>query len=232
MKRFAGVILLVFMLIAGSDTYAQGDKKFITFSGFVIDGKTDEPLPGAYIINERAGRGTLTNEKGFFVINVFPEDSLVFSYLGFKKQYHIIPKDVMLSYSAVVELNEDAKMLKEVKVYPFRNEEEFKLALIEMELPDARDRAFMEENLSRENLDRAIAMQGMSADANYRYAMTQQLRYIQNQSSITTNPLLNPMAWTSFIRSIKDGTFNNKAWKKGDFVPRTEGSRDAIFRSN
>ncbi len=232
MRRLTGTLILLISLLAAVETQAQGEKKFITFSGFVIDGKNDEPLPGAYIINERAGRGTLTNEKGYFVINVFPGDSLVFSYLGFKKQYHIIPRDVMLSYSAVVELNEDAKMLKEVKVYPFSNEEEFKLALIEMELPDARERGYMEENLSRENLDRAIAMQGMSADANYRYAMTQQLRHIQNQSTITTNPLLNPMAWSSFIRSIKDGTFSNKSWKKGDYIPRSDGSRDAIFKSN
>ena len=232
MKRLLGILILFLSLLSAVESHAQGEKKFITFSGFVIDGKNDEPLPGAYIINERAGRGTLSNEKGYFVINVFPGDSLVFSYLGFKKQYHIIPRDVMLSYSAVVELNEDAKMLKEVKVYPFSNEDEFKLALIEMELPDARERAFMEENLSRENLDRAIAMQGMSADANYRYAMTQQLRHIQSQSTITTNPLLNPVAWSSFIRSIKDGSFNNKSWKKGDFIPKSEGSRDAIFNSN
>ncbi|MCR9063639.1 MAG: carboxypeptidase-like regulatory domain-containing protein [Cytophagales bacterium] len=232
LKRLVGFVMLFLALLGASESYAQGDKKFITFSGFVIDGKTDEPLPGAYIINERAGRGTLTNEKGYFLLNVFPGDSIVFSYLGFKKQYHIIPRDVMLTYSAVVELNEDAKMLKEVKVYPFSNEEEFKLALIEMELPDARERAYMEENLSRDNLDRAIAMQGMSADQNYRYAMNQQLQNIQSRGSVTTNPLLNPIAWKSFISSIKNGSFSNKAYKKGEYSPRNQGSRDAIFNGS
>ena len=227
------IILLLVSLLATVQSYAQGEKKFIAFSGYVIDSKTDEPLPGAYIINERAGRGTLSNERGFFIINVFPGDSMVFSYLGFKKQYHIIPKDVSLNYSAVVELSEDAKMLKEVKVYPFSTEEEFKTALVEMELPDARERGYMEENLSRENLDRAFAMQGMSADANYRYAMNQQLMQYQNRSTVTTNPLMNPMAWMSFIKSIKDGTFNNKAYKKGEFSSgKNGGSRDAIFKSN
>lgn len=231
--RAAYVILLLVSLLATVNTYAQGEKKFITFSGYVIDSKTDEPLPGAYIINERAGRGTLSNERGFFIINVFPGDSMVFSYLGFKKQYHIIPKDVSLNYSAVVELSQDAKMLKEVKVYPFSTEEEFKTALVEMELPDARERGYMEENLSRENLDRAFAMQGMSADANYRYAMNQQLMQYQNRSTVTTNPLMNPMAWMSFIKSIKDGSFNNKAYKKGEFSSgKNGGSRDAIFKSN
>ncbi|WP_341226811.1 carboxypeptidase-like regulatory domain-containing protein [uncultured Arcticibacterium sp.] len=225
------LLILITFLVVGK-TYAQGEKKFVTFSGFVIDGDNDEPLPGAYIVNDRAGRGTLTNDKGYFLINVFPGDSLIFSYLGFKKQFHIIPSDVSLSYSAVVELRQDATMLKEVKVYPFSTEEEFKLALIEMELPDARERANMEENLSRENLDRAFAMQGMSADANYRYAMNQQLMHIQSRGTITTNPLTSPFAWASFIKSIKDGTFTNKAWKKGDYIPKTEGSRDAIMRGS
>jgi hypothetical protein len=226
------VLVLLVNILGLSEGFGQGDKKFITFSGFVIDGTNDEPLPGAYIINERAGRGTLTNEKGYFLINVFPGDSIVFSYLGFKRQYHIIPRDVMLTYSAVVELSEDAKMLKEVKVYPFNTEEEFKLALLQMELPDARERANMRENLSRENLDRAMAMQGMSADANYRYAMNQQLMNIQSRGTITTNPLTSPFAWASFIKSIKNGTFTNSAWKKGDYIPKTEGSRDAIFRGS
>jgi hypothetical protein len=232
--RHTKIALLLFLttFLGLSEGYAQGDNKFITFTGFVIDGTNDEPLPGAYIINERAGRGTLTNEKGYFIMNVFPGDSIIFSYLGFSKQYHIIPRDVMLTYSAVVELNQDSKMLREVKVYPFSNEEEFKLALLQMELPDARERANMEENLSRENLDRAFAMQGMSADANYRYAMNQQIMNIQKRGSITTNPLTSPFAWASFIKSIKNGTFTNNAWKKGDYIPKTEGSRDAIFRGS
>ncbi len=226
------VLVLIFLLSLDQNADAQGQNKYVTFSGFVIDSKTDEPLPGAYIINERAGRGTLSNSKGYFIIDVFPGDSLVFSYLGFKKQYHIVPRDVSLNYSAVVELSEDAKMLKEVKVYPFRNEEEFKLALLEMELPDARERAILEESFSKENLDRAVAMQGMSAGANYRYAMNQQLMQIQSKGAITTNPLTSPFAWASFIKSLKDGSFSNKAYKKGDYQPRTEGSRDQIFRNS
>ena len=198
----------------------------------MIDGSTDEPLPGAYMINERAGKGTITNGKGYFLMNVFPGDSIIFSYLGFKRQFHIIPSEVGLAYSAVIELSMSATALKEVKVYPFRTEEEFKLALLEMELPDSRERSNMEENLSRENLDRAIAMQGMSSDANYRYAMNQQLMNIQSRGTITTNPLTSPFAWASFIKSIKNGTFKNKAWKKGDYIPKTEGSRDAIMRGS
>ncbi|SOE22645.1 CarboxypepD_reg-like domain-containing protein [Spirosomataceae bacterium TFI 002] len=231
------LVLLLFIGICSLgayDSYAQGQEKYITFSGFVIDGKSDEPLPGAYIINERAGRGTLSNSKGYFLIDVFPGDSLVFSYLGFKKQYHIIPKDVTLNYSAVVELMENATMLKEVKVYPFRNEEEFKLALIEMELPDARDRDILDQNFSKANLERAMALQGMGAGANYRYAMNQQLMQIQSQGQMTVNPLTNVFSWGNFIKSVKDGSFQSNFKKKSpDYVvPRDAGTRDQIFRNS
>lgn len=232
MKNSLIVFMLALISFCAFDSMAQGEDKYITFSGFVIDGTTDEPLPGAYIINERAGRGTLSNSKGYFLIDVFPGDSLVFSYLGFEKQYHIIPKDVTLNYSAVVELKEGATMLKEVKVYPFRNEEEFKLALIEMQLPDARERAILDENFSKANLERAMAVQGMGAGANYRYAMNQQLMQIQSQNQMTTNPLTNVFSWGNFIKSVKDGTFQSNLKKKApDYIsPRDAGSRDQIFR--
>ena len=212
-------------------TYAQGEQKYVTFSGFVIDSKTDEPLPGAYIINQRAGRGTLTNSKGYFILDVFPGDSIVFSYLGFKKQYHIIPRKVELNYSAVVELNEDAKMLKEVKVYPFRTEDEFKNAIVAMTLPDAKERELLEKNYGRESISRSVAMQGMGSGANYRYAMDQQLMAIQSRGQVTTNPFLNPMAWMSFINAVKKGSFRDKSHNKAEYRPNEKGNRDNIFKN-
>ncbi len=230
--KYSLFLTVCFLFLQSHELFAQGEQKFVTFSGFVIDGKNDEALPGAYIINHRAGRGTLTNAKGYFVIEVFPGDSVLFSYLGFKKQYHIIPKNVDLNYSAVVELREDAKMLKEVKVYPFRTEEEFKTALVEMELPDAKEREILEKNFSSENVKMAAAMQAMGAAANYRYAMDQQLMQLQARNQTTMNPLLNPFAWASFIKSVKNGSFSDKSWKKGDYVPTEKGgSRDNIFRN-
>lgn len=231
--RHLSIVLVLGLVFAAGQASAQGQEKYITFSGFVIDGTTDEPLPGAYIINERAGRGTLTNERGFFVLNVFPGDSLMFSYLGFKKQYHIIPRDVSLNYSAVIELNIEATALKEVKVYPFRTEEEFKQALIEMDLPDARERAILAQNFSKESLERAMAVQGMGSVANYRYAMDQMLQQNLNaRGNVTMNPFLNGFAWASFIKSVKDGSFSRDFKSdKGKYVPpKDAGSRDQIFR--
>jgi len=207
-------------------------EKFITFSGFVIDGSNDEPLPGAYVINDRAGRGVFTNSKGYFILDVFPGDSILFSYLGFRKQYHIIPKNVGLDYSAVVELSIDAKMLKEVKVYPFRTEEEFKTAFLEMELPNEKEREILEKNYSSENIKRMAANQAMSSVGNYRYAMDQQLMHLQGQKQVTQNPLTNIFAWSNFIKSVKNGSLTDKSWKKGSYIPTEKGTRDNIFKGS
>lgn len=222
----------LFLGVFSQEAAAQGEDKYIQFSGFVIDSKSEEALPGAFISIENAGRGVISNSKGYFILNVFPGDSIVFSYLGFSKQYHVIPPEAGLNYSAVVELQEDAKVLKEVRVYPFRTEEEFKNALLAMELPDERERQILRETFSQDNINRLVAMQGMSADGNYRYAMQQQMQQFNNQSTMTVNPLTNPFAWANFIQTIKSGSLKDKSWKsKYESTPREPGSRDAIFRS-
>jgi hypothetical protein len=223
-------LVLAFIFWTNTSANAQGEKKFITFSGFVIDGSTDEPLPGAYVINDRAGRGVFTNNRGYFIIEVFPGDSLLFSYLGFKKQFHIIPKSLGLNYSAVVELSIDAKMLKEVTVYPFRTEEEFKTAFLNMELPNSAEREAIERNYNLENIKRLAANQAMGAGGGYRYAMDQQLMHLQNQRQVTVNPLTNPFAIMNFIRSVKNGSLLDKAYKKADYIPAEKGTRDNILK--
>lgn len=227
--------LFFFALIAlsGQKLFAQGEQKYIIFSGFVIDSKTNEPLPNAYLQIPRAGKGTLANNKGYFVLYAFPGDSVIFSYVGFKKQYHIIPKKAEVNYSAVVELQEDAKMLREVKVYPFNTEEEFKRALVEMNLPDEKERKILEETFSPTNISRLAAIQGMSSGENYRYAMQQQMQQIQSRGTVNTNPLLSPFAWMNFIKSVKNGSLKDKSWKgAAEMMPRDKVSRDEIFRNN
>lgn len=234
MKKLFYTALVVSILgfIKSFDAAAQGKDKYIQFSGFVIDSKSEEALPGTFITIENAGRGVISNGKGYFILNVFPGDTVAFRYLGFSRQYHVIPAEAGLNYSAVVELQQDAKLLKEVVVYPFRTEEEFKKALIAMELPDEREREILRETFSQENLNRMVAMQGMSADANFRYGMDRQLQQIQRQGQMTVNPLTNPFAWANFIKTIKSGALKDDTWKaKYEYVPREKGGRDAIFRS-
>ena len=223
--------LIVLFGLAAPDAHAQGEQKFITFSGFVIDSNTDEPLVGAYVINHRAGKGVQTNAKGYFILDVFPGDSIVFSFMGFKPQYFNIPKHTGPTYSAVVELNIENKWLREVKVYPFRTEEEFRMAFLSMDAPNEEERKIIEKNLGASTL-RSIAMSlPMSAMGNYRYAMDQQLTHLQNQKMTTVNPLTNAGSWVNFIRSVKNGTALKGFTGGNGSVPEERDTRGEIFRA-
>jgi len=229
-------IIITLLVLSGltlltTDARAQGEQKFITFSGFVIDGSTDEPMVGAYVINHRAGKGVQANAKGYFILDVFPGDSIVFSFMGFKPQYHIIPKNTGLTYSAVVELNIENKWLKEVKVYPFRTEEEFKMAFLSMDAPNEEERRIIEKNLGTATL-RSIAMaMPMSSMGNYRYAMDQQLTHLHSQKMNTVNPLTNAGSWLNFIRSVKNGTVLKGLSTGNGGLPQERETRSEIFRA-
>lgn len=233
MKKNLTYLFISICLLISQLSFSQGEIKYVTFSGVVIDGQTKEPLPGAYITIPQAGRGTLSNGKGYFALSVFPGDTVVFSYLGFKKQYHVIPRKTDVDYSVFVELQVDSKLLKEVKVYPFNTEEEFKQALVDMKLPDERERQILRETYSAENIAKMAAVHGMTAADNFKYGNNQFIKQIESRGSVTTNPLLNPFSWANFVKSIKSGAWKDKSWKAGaDAAPFDNVTRDQYFRDN
>lgn len=217
-------MFLVFLLIASSfglDARAQGEQKAIIFTGVVVAGKSTERLPGAYIFIPKAGRGTLSSSgynAGYFSIPVFPGDSIAFSYVGYKTQYHIIPRNYNAeTYSAIIAMQESVTMLAEVRVYPYATEEEFKKAFLALKLPDQADRDALARSTDIEYLTRMAAQAPNNAQTNYRYTMDQQLfgrESAANKGFATTFPFLNPFAWSRFIKSVQDGDLKKKEYRK------------------
>jgi len=75
------------MLLCGvfaSQAYAQADH---TVSGTVTEAGTQAPLPGVNIIVQgEPQRGTSTNINGEYSIRVAPDETLIFTFLGFVRQ--------------------------------------------------------------------------------------------------------------------------------------------------
>jgi len=243
MKRSFFICLMILACIVCSHyTFAQGEQKAIIFSGMVVGGRASEPLPGAAIYIPKAGRATLARSDGSFTIAVFPGDSIVYSYLGYKKQYHIIPKRYNSdTYSAIVALQEDVKLLTEVKIYPYSTEEEFKKAFLALQLPDQADRDALAKSTNPDYINRMAAQVPNNAQTNYRYTMNEQLfgrGSAAGKNFATTFPFLNPFAWANFIKSVKKGDLKQKEWRKDlndtpresinkqDFIPPTESDKD------
>lgn len=225
------VLVSLLTLGGGSEARAQGEIKAIMFTGLLTGGKNNEALPGATVYIPRAGRGTITNAYGYFSLPVYPGDSVVFSYVGYEKQYHVIPRINEQTYSRIIELKEDVTLLREVKVYPYPTEEDFKRAFLATRLPDEKERENLAKNTDPRALRQLAAQMGMGPAANYRYFIEQQNNYTFNRTAMTTIPFLNPLAWASFIRSVKNGDLKRDDWKAAaNAAPNQNLNREQYIR--
>lgn len=76
--------LLILLIISFYSIFMNAGE---AITGTVLDAKTKEPLPFANIVIEGKNKGTVSNEEGFFVLDledIQPTDVLVFSYVGYK----------------------------------------------------------------------------------------------------------------------------------------------------
>ncbi|WP_247234027.1 carboxypeptidase-like regulatory domain-containing protein [Telluribacter sp. SYSU D00476] len=239
--RYRIILLLIVLLgcLGGKEAAAQGQQKAIIFTGVVVAGSTTERLPGTYIFIPKAGKGTLASSSmqslGHFAIPVFPGDSIVFSYVGYKTQYHVIPRNYNAeTYSAIIAMREDVQMLAEVRVYPYATEEDFKKAFLELKLPDQAGRDALARNTDPDYINRMAAQVPNNAQTNFRYTMDQQLfgrESAANKGFATTFPFLNPFAWANFIKSVQNGDLKQKDWRKElNQTPRENMTRQDFMR--
>ncbi|GAA4434401.1 hypothetical protein GCM10023091_09260 [Ravibacter arvi] len=226
---FANILLVFLAALSTIPAFGQGERKAIMFNGIVV-GANQERLPAASIIIPRAGKGTIADRDGYFVVPVFPGDSIVFSYIGYKNQYFNIPKNFNgESFSAIIAMRENVQMLSEVRVWPYRTEDEFKKAFLEMRLPDQADRDALAKSTDPEYINRMAMMVPNNAQTNFRHSIDQQLfgrESYANRSFGTTMPFLNPFAWANFIKGVKKGDLKRKEWHKDlNQAPRENISR-------
>lgn len=226
-----GVLAFCLLSLAA---FSQGQDKTVLFQGRVVASSNSEFLPLAYIFNPQAGRGALSDNFGQVDMYVFPGDSLVISYIGYKKKYYIVPRDTELVHQVIIPMEEMTTMLREVKIFPHSSEEEFKQAFLAMQLRDAQQRDNARNNLEQSKLN-AFAMQaGMGASSNFRN-FSDMMISSQANKSFFNSPMLaltNPFAWISFIKSVKNGDLKRKDYKKAyEFLPKENLNRQMFLRN-
>ncbi|MFT4033059.1 MAG: carboxypeptidase-like regulatory domain-containing protein [Siphonobacter sp.] len=212
--------------------FCQGNVKAVQFSGVVVGGKNSEVLPGATIYIPKAGGGTYANTNGFFSLPVYPGDSIVFSYTGYQKQYFVLPRNWRDdSFSAKIQLREDAVTLREVKIYPYRNFEEFKKEFLAMNLPDAREREALARNTDPDYLRKMAMRMGDGGNTAFRISQDQITNYNTNKGFANTIPFFNPFSWASFIKDVKNGALKDDSWKElYKDAPLLNTNRDSYIR--
>lgn len=88
-------------------------------SGYIINDDSKQPLPNVNIINTNKVRGAKSDAKGYFEIDVQPNDTIHFSLLGFQSLRIRVTNDWIKNKVTRIQLTEKAIALEEVIIAPF-----------------------------------------------------------------------------------------------------------------
>lgn len=185
-------------------------KGLVQFSGVVVSSDSLQPVPFANIFDKSTRRGTVSDYYGYFSFVAGYGDTIVFSFVGYKKSYFIIPDSLTEArYSVIHMMEKDTVLLKETKVYPWPSKEEFADAFLNMDT-QMDDLAKARKNLSGDNMAFAAARLPAEGSVTYKWEQQQyQTRIYYNGQAPPMN-ILNPIAWGQFIDYWRKGKFSNK----------------------
>lgn len=183
------------------------EDKLIQFSG-VIRNLKYEAVENVHIINLRKGTGTTSNRKGMFSFIVQPSDSILFRAVGYKSTLVYIPDTLSdTHYPRDVYLLNDTIHLAEVKIFPWKSYEEFKVAFINLELPET------DMQRAAKNIELIKAQLNMdfepNADLAFKNTMRQQYEKLYYAGQYPSISILNPFNWIKFFEALKEGDFKN-----------------------
>ncbi|MFD2200295.1 carboxypeptidase-like regulatory domain-containing protein [Shivajiella indica] len=204
-------LLSIFLFLGSQNTFAQDtERKVIQISGIVLNADSTDAVPGVNIYVPKKGRGTTSGRYGYFSMPVLEGDSVVFSFIGLKRQTYKVP-EVMEDdkISLIVTMQVDEIALAEIEVMPFPSEDEFKRQVLAMnyEAPLVID---SRGNMSAETLLRYAEQMPASGNENWRYFQQGRVMQIQDRYGPRPFTLLDPFAWSNFIKSIKRGDLKKK----------------------
>ena len=112
------VIAFVFFFFISTSFFAQ---EVTDVSGTILNSKTNLPLENVNIVNLNKVIGTATSKEGKFKINAQVNDTLHFSYLGYKSIKVRVTNDwIKFGTNTTIELTELALALEEVVVYEMK----------------------------------------------------------------------------------------------------------------
>jgi len=180
------------------------NEKYMQVSGVVLDDSL-QPLPFVSIMLKGTRSGTVSDYYGFFTIVAKPGDELQFFSINHKnKIYNLSDTLSGRHYSIIQILTKDTILLPSVDVFPWPSKEQFKRAILNLDLSDT-DIERAAKNIDNEDVRASIKGGTMDAASNYRFRMQQQYTRLYQAGQYPSVSLLNPVAWAQFI----------DAWRKG-----------------
>jgi len=206
-------ILFCFYLAFATSVYSQKKTKkndLIQFSGVVLTADSLNPVPFTHINIINSQKGTLTDYYGFFSFVAQKKDTIVFSSIGYKKIYFLIPDSLTINrYSLIQLMSADTLMLGESVVYPWPTVEQFKEAFVKMHIPDD-DLERAKKNLALAEMKERMKKIPNDASMNYKNYIDNISNRLYYAGQYPTSNLLNPIAWAKFIEAWREGKFKRQ----------------------
>lgn len=116
MRYFVVFFLFIF---AGTTVFSQETTVIQKVSGTIVNDNTKLPLSNVNIININKVRGTVSDSKGNFEIEVGVTDTLHLSLIGFKSIKIRVTNDWVKNKTTKIQMTESAIALEEVIVRPY-----------------------------------------------------------------------------------------------------------------
>ncbi len=205
MKRFLVFLFFCFSFFFAKAQDKRDTLKLIQLSGVVVSNDSLNQMPFTTIFDLENRRGTVADYYGFFSIVVYPGDTLMFSYYGYKTSSYIVPDTLTDNrYSIIHMMYRDTLNLPMINIYPWPSKEDFARAFVEMKpYDDALRRA--QKQLSGENLAFAAGRLSSDASLSFGWVQNQQNTRLYTMGQSPVNNLLNPYSWASFLQAWKSG---------------------------
>ncbi|MEX8546850.1 MAG: hypothetical protein V5804_04535 [Mucilaginibacter sp.] len=200
-------LLLAFGLLISFSAFAQkAERPLVQFSGIIINADSNTVVPYTNLTNLSYKKQVVSsNYEGYFSFVAHEKDSIRVSSVGYLSQIIVIPENIQnKSFVLKIKLKAEAINLPMVRVFPWASTDEFKRDFLAKKFADD-DLALAEKNLNRGSV---IAMaRTLPHDGQTNQIMNLQSMHdnLVHTGSGPTNPLLNPIAWGSLIRSIIRG---------------------------
>ena len=207
----------MFFLLSGFFLSSAQERELLQLSGMVFN-KNSEPVKYAHIVSKTTHRGTITDTTGLFTIITHKNDTIIFSCMGYKPTYYVVPQKLDNFYYTIdVVMEHDTIMLEEVIILPWKTYEEFKEAFLSLRIPEGdyehalRNIAIIQIQIKYDD----TPYPGVA----YKQAMNQQIQKSITYGQYPVNNLLNPMAWAKFFNELKKGKLKR-------YIPKEEKKTD------
>ncbi len=202
--RFITCAMVLFVL--GNQSSAQ-QNRLIQYSGIVVStDSASTPVPFATIYNRAIKLGTVANYQGFFSFAAGVGDTIEVTSIGYNVGITVVP-DIPenQSYTAIIFLHQEIKLLPEARIYPWFSKQQFRDAFVHLNIPDD-DLERARKNLNAEKL-RELGETIVDANLNARQTLNTYSYTYYYQGQFQPQAILSPSAWMQFFNALKSGAF-------------------------